>query len=398
MERAPTPIRIDEIKQDRSVWPRETYDEEALDRYRESADTLPPIRVDRATRILLDGFHRVRVFSESGKEEIPAVLEECPTERLLARALELNLHGTPIPIEQRNKIIQKLSDQGLMQEAIARAAGISQKRVSQILATSKRDGSDKRIPEALRLIEAGHSLREAERMTGVPKSTLERALLDAKRRQEFIRGHLQFRGGLTSLLRYPDRGPWGKARYPGNCTGYLIVNLIDYFKPQSVFDPMEGSGTTKEVCFDLKVAYEGRDLKSGFDILSSSLPEKKFDLIFWHPPYWPGFQYSRHPNDFSNADGFEDFKERVKCGFARLRKILHPEGHIVTMIGDGRKNGIFYPIHSEIISWNLLPLEAVLIKEGDHERQARHFKYGPTAFIPTLHEYVLIFKGCKHDR
>lgn len=85
-----------------------------------------------------------------------------------------------------------------------------------------------------------------------------------------------------------------------------------------------------------------------------------------------------------------------KTGFTRLREILNPEGHLVVMIGDGRKNGIFYPIHSEIISWNILPLLAVLIKEGDHERQARHFKYGPTPFIPTLHEYVLVFKGRRH--
>jgi hypothetical protein len=45
-----------------------------------------------------------------------------------------------------------------------------------------------------------------------------------------------------------------------------------------------------------------------------------------------------------------------------------------------------------VIQWQLLPLEAILIKEGDHARRARHFRYGPTRFIPTLHEYVLIFK------
>ncbi len=387
-------ISINEIKQDRSVWPRADYDLEALKRYRESPEQLPPIRVDRSSKVLLDGFHRVRVFEELGKTQIPVVFEDCPPEKHLARALELNLHGTPIPTSQRNQVIIRLADQGLTQEEIAKASGLSQTRVSQILASNHRDRSGKKdLFEAIRLVEEGHSLREAAHITGITKSTLDRAVLEAKDRQEFIRKHLQSRGSLTSLLRYPDRGLWGEGSYFGNCTGYLIVDLIDYFKPKSVFDSMEGSGTTRQVCFDLKVDYEGRDLHSGFDLLSSPLPNRQFDLVFWHPPYWPGHQYSKHPNDFSNADGLKDYLERLREGFQRLRKVLAPEGHLVILIGDGRKNGVFYPIHSEMIQWGLLPLEAILIKEGDHERRARHFRYGPTPFIPTLHEYILIFKG-----
>jgi len=46
------------LNQDRSVWPRGDYDEEALVRYRDCLDQLPPVRVDRASGVLLDGFHR----------------------------------------------------------------------------------------------------------------------------------------------------------------------------------------------------------------------------------------------------------------------------------------------------------------------------------------------------
>jgi hypothetical protein len=215
----------------------------------------------------------------------------------------------------------------------------------------------------------------------------------ALRRQVAIREHLQGRGGLTSLLRYPERGPWGQSRYFGNCPGYLIVDLIDYFKPQSVFDPMEGSGTTGEVCADFGLPYEGRDLRTGFDLLSSPMPDRRFDLVFWHPPYWPGKPYSLHPNDFSNAKTYADYLERLREGFTRLLTMVEPTGHLVILIGDGRKNGRFFPVHSQLIAWTLLPLEAVLIKDGLHERRARHFRYGPTRFIPTLHEYVLLFKG-----
>lgn len=71
------------------------------------------------------------------------------------------------------------------------------------------------------------------------------------------------------------------------------------------------------------------------------------------------------------------------------------KGALVCLIGDGRKNGVFYPVHGTLIQWGLLTLNAVLLKEGGHARRARHFQYGPTPFIPTLHEYVLIFTGPK---
>jgi hypothetical protein len=218
-------------------------------------------------------------------------------------------------------------------------------------------------------------------------------LVEAKERQEAIRQHLQSRPGLTSVLRYPERGPWGRGSYSGNCTGYLLIDLIDYFKPSSVFDPMEGSGTTREVCFDLKVDYEGRDLKTGFDLLSSPMPDRHFDLVFWHPPYWNSFRYSQHPNDLSTAAKPADYLERLRAGFERLREVVAPDGRLVILIGDGRKNGVCYPMHCDLIAWKVLPLDAVLIKDGAHERQAQHFRYGPSKFIPTLHEYVLIFKA-----
>jgi len=102
-------ILLVDILQDRTVWPRDEYDFEALGRYKESFENLPPIRVDRKTRVLLDGYHRVRIYQELGLSEIPVEYEDCPPDRFLIRALELNLHGTPIPLEQRDRILIKLS-------------------------------------------------------------------------------------------------------------------------------------------------------------------------------------------------------------------------------------------------------------------------------------------------
>ncbi len=86
------------------------------------------------------------------------------------------------------------------------------------------------------------------------------------------------------------------------------------------------------------------------------------------------------------------YLDRLRTGLTRLQTLLTPDGRLVLLIGDGRKSGVFYPIHADVIQWRVLSLDAILIKEGDHARRARHFRYGPTRFIPTLHEFVLIFK------
>src|SRR5437879_3482559 len=62
------------LRQDRSVWPRGDYDEEALARYRDCLEQLPPVRVDRVSGALLDGFHRVKVYTDLGRTMVPVIL------------------------------------------------------------------------------------------------------------------------------------------------------------------------------------------------------------------------------------------------------------------------------------------------------------------------------------
>ena len=142
-------ILLVDIFQNRAVWPRDEYDFDALDRYRESCDNLPPIRVDLKTHCLLDGYHRVRVYQELGKIEIPVEYEDCPPDSFLIRALELNIHGAPIPRLRRNQVLIELADQGKTQEEIGKASGLSQASVSKILSENKRDSDDSHLKERL---------------------------------------------------------------------------------------------------------------------------------------------------------------------------------------------------------------------------------------------------------
>src|SRR6266545_2030835 len=52
---------------------------------------------------------------------------------------------------------------------------------------------------------------------------------------------------LTSLYHFHRAGEYGDRGYPGNCSGNIIKDLLRYFGARSVFDPMTGSGTCRDV-------------------------------------------------------------------------------------------------------------------------------------------------------
>src|SRR5688500_2673307 len=58
---------------------------------------------------------------------------------------------------------------------------------------------------------------------------------------------------LTSLHARPGRGPYGDATYRGNCSGLLIEDLLRFFRPRTVLDPMTGGGTCRDVCSSLGI-------------------------------------------------------------------------------------------------------------------------------------------------
>src|SRR6266404_8336537 len=65
---------------------------------------------------------------------------------------------------------------------------------------------------------------------------------------------------LTSLYHFHRAGEYGDRSYPGNCGGNLIKDLLRYFKPFSVLDPMTGSGTCRDVCQELGLYCWSSDL------------------------------------------------------------------------------------------------------------------------------------------
>ena len=397
-------VNISDLKLDNSIWPRSSLDEEAIERYRDCLEDLPPIVVDKETMTVLDGWHRVEAHKREGVETISVKYDSCAPHLLLAKSYALNArHGLPVDNEVRDQIIVGLS-QGkdgydpMGEEEIAQTMGISQQRVSKILVNlqlSSNFTSDKaKVREAIRLFLQGMSHRKIADRFKVSHPTISSVVREYTRHKDLIIDHCRSRGHLKSVVQYPNRGPWGDAKFPGNTSGYLLVDLIDYYQPKSILDPMEGSGTTGDVAFDMgDIPYTGLDLLSGFD-LAADEPEGEYDLIFWHPPYHDAIDYDiPHPNNLSRCPSLVDYLDKMKLCMTKLLNHLAAKGHLCILCSDPRKDGIIQPIHSAIINFNLATLDAALVKllEG----RSRYFDYGNAPFIPIVHEYILIFSTSK---
>jgi len=198
-------------------------------------------------------------------------------------------------------------------------------------------------------------------------------------------GHLK-----SSIVSYPQRGPYGRWDYPGNTTGFLVEDLVKHYNAKSVLDPFAGSNTTKELCGKLDIQCDSFDLKEGFDVLSDKLPAKKYDLIFLHPPYFSMIRYSDDPRDLSNCATIGEFNRKLSDTVSRLSEYLSNDGHMVVLLGNMRKSGSYYPLgaYLEVTYRNELKEELIKLQ---HNTSSSYKEYSSDSFIPIAHEKVLVF-------
>lgn len=201
--------------------------------------------------------------------------------------------------------------------------------------------------------------------------------------------YLRRRAPLASVVSYPDRGPWGDNRYPGNCSGYMLIDLCATYRPATLLDPMEGGGTSREVCADMGIAYSGFDLRGGVDSLSDEIGQG-YDLIFWHPPYHDMKVYSDDLRDMSRAGSLPAFLALLRNGYRRFFERLAPGGRLAILMGDLRRQGRYEPLTAEVARLDRAHLEAIVVKV-QHNVSSNKTRYGG-AFIPILHETLTIFR------
>jgi hypothetical protein len=208
---------------------------------------------------------------------------------------------------------------------------------------------------------------------------------------------------LTSIMSYPNRGKWGDNKYRGNCSGYVIRDLLLHFQPKQFLEIFTGGGTGFEVAREL--GYEDSvhlDLNprwGGWNALTSEVPEGS-DFIFIHPPYHNIIQYSgvmwgqAHPDDLSRCASYEEFIKKLDLVHAKAYASLRNGGYMAILVGDCRKNGEYFSIQKDMAF--IGKLHAHIIKT-QHNCFSDNVAYANDAkpkggLIRIMHEHLLIFQ------
>jgi hypothetical protein len=204
---------------------------------------------------------------------------------------------------------------------------------------------------------------------------------------------------LTSLYHKPYAGPYGDRRYPGNCSGELIKDLLLYYKPKRVLDAMTGSGTCADVCREIGIECVSFDIREGKDAGHCDTYEGlgKFDFVWIHPPYWRQKKYTTDPRDLSNASDLNSFLTAYYLVLLNCSEVLKPGGRLAVLMGDySDREGGYVPLvyHTQRLCFQIcLRQKETQIIRFSHGASSSRKTY-ESSFIPGLHDVCTIVEKC----
>lgn len=208
---------------------------------------------------------------------------------------------------------------------------------------------------------------------------------------------------LTSLYHFSRAGEYGDRGYPGNCGGNLIKDLLRFYRPISVFDPMSGSGTCRDVCRELAIECVSGDIQHGLDLCdpseffgdSARFERRSFDFVWLHPPYWRQKLYADDLRDLSRSPTLDAFLGRYGTALAHCAYVLKPGGILAVLMGDyqDREAG-FVPLtyHTKRLAFdcrlNQASTDIIRFSHGASSGK----KVYRSSFIPGLHDVCMLFQ------
>ncbi len=202
---------------------------------------------------------------------------------------------------------------------------------------------------------------------------------------------------LTSLYHKAYAGPYGNRGYPGNCPGELIKDLLLYFRPKRVLDPMTGSGTCADVCRELGIECVSFDIHQGRDACDSATYKGvgRFDFVWLHPPYWRQKKYTDNQWDLSACPSLGGFLNRYYLLLLRCKSVLVNGGRMAILMGDyaDQEEG-FVPLvfNTQRICFEIgLKQNHTQIIRFSHGASSSKKTYR-SSFIPGLHDVCTIME------
>ena len=183
---------------------------------------------------------------------------------------------------------------------------------------------------------------------------------------------------------------------PGNCGGNLIKDLLRYFRPKLVLDPMHGSGTCADVCREIGIPCLSFDIHEGYDACDpDNFPVETVDFIWVHPPYWRQKRYADDPRDLSRSPTVEHFLRRYGQFLRNCARSLDRGGKLAVLMGDySDAEAGYVPLvyHTKRLAFEAgLRQHCTDIIRFSHGAKSSRKVYR-SSFIPGLHDVCMIFE------
>jgi DNA modification methylase len=176
----------------------------------------------------------------------------------------------------------------------------------------------------------------------------------------------------TTLWEYPSQhygqgSMQGDKGYIGATPSWVIWQLLQRYTREGdvVVDPMCGSGTTIDVCTDLKREPIGFDLNPQRDDIGHAdarqlpLKNNSADFVFIDPPYSTHVDYSDDPRcigklSAGGEDGGRAYYESMEQVIGEIARVLRPKRYMGLYVSDSFKKrksgGDFMPIGFELFA------------------------------------------------
>lgn len=215
----------------------------------------------------------------------------------------------------------------------------------------------------------------------------------------------------STILSFPDRGPWGDSSYRGNCSGWIQAFLIWKYQVKKFAELFAGSGTGSDVCKDMGITYIGADLNPKpvrSDILivnaiTDEVPEEFYgaDMVFMHPPYgeeikipYAGSMWE-DTNNQKNYDlgqmKWDIFMKELNSVIMKYYASMKPGARMSVLMGDVRRNGL-HSMLTDIVKPG--ELDQIIIKAQHNTMSDRKWNGSQKhkSFVPLVHEYIMVVK------
>lgn len=214
----------------------------------------------------------------------------------------------------------------------------------------------------------------------------------------------------TTLLSFPERGPWGDRAYRGNCSGFIQAFLAWKYQVKKMAELFAGSGTGYDVCKDLGIDYIGADLNPNpvrpgilnINALLDEVPEEFLgaDLTFMHPPYgkeinipYAGSMYKDPTGNLSKSDlgqmPWPQFINALNTIIMKYYAAMESGTRMAILMGDVRRQGKCYSMLKDIVQPG--QLDQIIIK-AQHNCVSDGRAYAHKNFVPIVHEYIMVIK------